>query len=108
MENRQIRQGDVLLVPAEVHPPKGAKMRAEVILAEGEVTGHAHRLRGATVLEWEQDGQRYVRVLGTEMGTLSHEDHDPEPVAVIVPDVTYRVVLQQQWDLSGQWMQVTD
>jgi len=104
----QIRQGDILLVAVEVEPPEDARTSTEVILAEGEVTGHAHRLRSTEVLEWSVNGQRYVRVEGTERGTLSHEDHDPDPVAVIQPGVTYQVVSQYQMDLSQQWRKVVD
>lgn len=44
----QIRQGDVLLVPVQAEPPALAPV-AEVVLAWGEVTGHAHRLSGAVL-----------------------------------------------------------
>ncbi len=103
-----IRQGDVLLVPVDVPAPADAAISREVILAEGEITGHAHRLRGTEVLEWSIDGQRYIRVRGAELGTLQHEDHDPVPAAVVAPEVTYRVVQQRVWDLSGQWRKVQD
>jgi len=108
MMNDQIRQGDILLLPVEIQPTEEARNVNEVILAEGEATGHAHRLRANEVLEWSVDGQRYVRVLGPAAGTLSHEDHDPTPVPVVQPDVTYRVVQQIEWDLNSQWRKVVD
>ena len=40
----QIRQGDVLLVPVDNVAPAAATTKVQVILAEGEITGHAHRL----------------------------------------------------------------
>ncbi|MCC6388311.1 MAG: hypothetical protein IT302_13135 [Dehalococcoidia bacterium] len=46
----QIRQGDVLLVPVDTAPPADAARTSEVVLALGEITGHAHRLSGAAVL----------------------------------------------------------
>lgn len=101
-----IRQGDILLVPVDAEPPPDAVPVPLVVLAEGELTGHAHRLRGA-VVEWSAEGQRYVHVLG-EAGTLQHEDHDPEPAAVIAPGQTYRVVPQREWSLDGQWRRVAD
>lgn len=107
METGTIRQGDVLLVPVDNAPPKHATPLDIVILAEGELTGHAHRLRG-TVVEWSVGEQRYVRVVGDEPGTLQHEDHDPVAVSVVVPEQTYRVVPQQEWDLSGMWRKVAD
>lgn len=108
MDIGQIRQGDVLLDPAAVAMPEGVQPKSEVILALGELTGHAHRLASACVYEWEANGQRYVRVEGKEPGTLTHEDHDPIPAAVVASGVTYRVVPQRQWDLQGQWQKVTD
>jgi hypothetical protein len=105
MERGQIRQGDVLLVPVDVEPPPGLEPQREIVLALGEATGHAHRLTGA-VVEWTQAGERYVRSFGP--GSLSHEEHDPTPAVVVLPDVTYRVVQQREWDLSGQWRKVVD
>lgn len=107
MVRGQIRQGDVLLIPVDEQPPKEASQKELVVLAEGEVTGHAHRLRG-NLLEWEQDSIRYVRIVGSDVGTLQHEDHDPVPAAVVTPEQTYQVVRQREWDLSGQWRQVAD
>lgn len=107
--NRPIRQGDVLLVPADVQTPSDTAAAPQVVLAEGEVTGHAHRLSApAGVLDWNVGDARYVRVLGTERGTLGHEDHDPIPAAVVAPGQTYRVIPQREWDLSGQWRKVAD
>ena len=103
----QIRQGDVLLVPVDVQPPADCPIRDEAVLALGETTGHAHRLGGA-VMDWTASEQRYVRIVGMELGTLTHEDHDPAPAAVVIPEQTYRVVPQQEWDLSGQWRKVRD
>lgn len=107
----QIRQGDVLLVPCpSVARPPGLSPRSEVILAVGEATGHAHRLRTKerAIYEWEVSGQRYVVVEDDEPGTISHEDHDPVPVPVVAPHVTYQVIRQQEWDISGQWRKITD
>lgn len=107
----QLRQGDVLLDPVDVAMPAGVKDQGEVVLAWGEVTGHAHRViaaPGTQVYEWEVEGQRYVRVEGDSPGYLKHEDHDPTPVAVVEPNVTYRIVPQQQWDLTGRWRRVMD
>lgn len=105
---KQIREGDILLIAVDVEPPEGARRTGEVVLAMGEVTGHAHRLTADAILEWRTDGQRYVRVLGTEAGAISHEEHDPQPAHVVTPEVTYRVVQQREWDLSAQWRPVVD
>lgn len=104
---KQIRQGDILLVAVNKQPPQGLIPKKQVILAEGEATGHSHRLSG-DVLEWMEGTDRFVQIIGQAFGELSHEDHDPTPVAVVEPDVTYRVVPQQETDPSGQWRRVID
>lgn len=104
---KQIRQGDILLVAVGKRPPKDLKPKRQVILAEGEVTGHTHRLTGE-VLDWTEGGDRFIRIIGQAFGKLSHEDHDPAPVAVVEPETTYRVIPQQETDLSGQWRRVLD
>ena len=103
----QIRHGDVLLLAVENEIPQWIKPKSKVILAEGELTGHAHILTASKVYEWEENGQRYVRVTG-ELGTLYHEEHDPIPVKVLDADTTYRVIQQQEWDLKNQWRKVQD
>lgn len=103
----QIRQGDVLLVTVDQSCPEGLIPSVEVILAKGEATGHQHILTGPEVYEWEVAGQRYVKVEGG-VGYISHPEHDPVPAPVIVANITYKVVPQQEWDLRGQWRKVVD
>jgi hypothetical protein len=104
----QIRQGDVLLDAIVKTIPVGIKPKHEVILAEGEMTGHAHRFKANEIYEWSENGQRYIHVKGDAPGEISHEEHDPVPAPVVEPGVTYRVVPQQEWNLSGQWRKVID
>ena len=99
------QQGDVLIEEWE-GKIEGNKLD-HLILQEGEATGHAHRVTGE-VLDWTEDDQRFIRIIGESFGELYHEDHDPEPVAIITPNVTYQVIPQQETDLSGQWQKVTD
>jgi hypothetical protein len=75
-----------------------------VILAEGEVTGHAHRIpsRSAKLYRTEQDA-RFLRVMGPApvaagkrpVGgvTLEHEEHDP----VTLPPGNYRVSIHAEY-----------
>lgn len=102
----QIRQGDVLLVPVEgVTPPTDAKTVQTAILAEGELTGHAHRLTAKQgVITWDD----FVMVPAGAPGAIQHEDHDPTPVPVVVPGVVYRVVVQREYSLNDQWRRVAD
>jgi hypothetical protein len=72
------RQGDVLLVRIEAMPRGCAPMPREnggVVLAHGEVTGHAHQFRGAQVAMFRDDGgNQYVRV-ADRPDQLVHEEH---------------------------------
>lgn len=104
---KQIRQGDILLVAVDKALPKGLGPKSEVILAEGELTGHAHTLVAAGVYDWSEAGQRYIRVSGGP-GSISHQEHDPKPAAVVPENVTYRVVRQSEWNLQDQWQKVKD
>ena len=82
----QIRQGDVFLesvapaaIPNFTPAQEVAPSPRGVVLQEGEVTGHAHRigLRGPTarhaVLYWTETNRRYLRV--TAPVELTHEEH---------------------------------
>src|SRR5262245_19031332 len=83
------RQGDVLLVPVTAVPESAtavARDRGRVVLAYGEVTGHAHVVAsaGATQLAYADD--RYLRL--REAATLTHEEHSP----IALAPGAYRVV----------------
>jgi hypothetical protein len=73
-----VRQGDVLLIRRS-RAPRGlapvARENGGVVLAHGEVTGHAHQLRGPQVAMFRDDGgNAYVRVTG-KPDQLVHEEH---------------------------------
>lgn len=72
------QQGDVTIEHAKI--PPNAKRRYGGVLAEGESTGHAHRLNipGGVVAELfeEEKGDLYLRVVGGNV-ELVHEEHKP-------------------------------
>lgn len=87
------RQGDVFLVPLE-SPPSGEWLPHGPVLAEGEVTGHSHRLERAAdarVLSGV-GGSMILEVLGEE-ATIVHEEHGP----VRVPRGLYEVRIQREY-----------
>jgi hypothetical protein len=90
------RQGDVLIIEHDAGIPAECaaltRGRDGVVLADGEATGHRHRIlsRDATLYE-HPSGERFLRV-GTSTALL-HEEHDPIPV----PPGTYRVVRQREY-----------
>ena len=91
---RQVRQGDVLLVPAEA-VPTGAKSvprdAGRVVLAYGEVTGHAHAIRSTAARLLEAQEERYL--VTSDTVTLEHEEHGP----IAIAPGTYRVVIQREY-----------
>ena len=101
-----IRQGDILLIPVGNTFPKGKAVR-QVVLAEGEATGHCHTLSAPEVYDWSVGEQRYVRVSGGT-GLIAHPDHDPIAAPVLEPDQTYQVLRQHEWNLKGEWRKVKD
>jgi hypothetical protein len=96
---KQFRQGDVLIQRVRTRAPKGRQVtdQGRVILAYGEVTGHAHEivappdeLPPAQLFE-EPDGTRYLFV--DRACALVHQEHGPIALA---PGV-YRVVRQREY-----------
>jgi hypothetical protein len=90
----QYRQGDVLIrkvdaIPAAVKPVDWTK-EGRVILAYGEVTGHAHALGlNFASMYASEEGQRYLEI--KEGAELTHEEH-----ATITPEPGVYEVIQQR------------
>jgi hypothetical protein len=106
------RQGDVLLVPmsedeyrkimASVSSrrfgPSEPQNRMNVILAEGEATGHHHVLEGDTAV-MDKDGRPWV-VAVVQPTVLTHQEHD----AIEIPPGHYEVVRQEEYTPRGSRM----
>ena len=84
-----IRQGDVILKPTDSF--KGKKL-SHLTLAEGEVTGHSHRISDGKAELYERNGTLYLRVLSPE-ATLTHEEHK----AVQIPQGSWMVRIQREY-----------
>lgn len=113
---KMFRQGDVLIeevagLPREVFGTKLEVVPREggrVILAHGEVTGHAHAIADQTAVLMsfkvkgkEQEEERYLKI--ERSSTLSHEEHGP----IELPPGKYRITIQRQWEPTG-WSPVVD
>lgn len=104
-----LMHGDVLLKPITALPDNVAPVakrlasgspieRPDLILAEGEHTGHAHRIvcdDNAAEL-YEKDGVLYLKV--NEQVEVSHEEHCTKPIA---PGM-YEVGFQREFDYLTQ------
>lgn len=95
------RQGDVGLMLVSEPIPKQAELvepdNGRVILAYGEVTGHAHAILTdyAKMYRWEDQADGTVRLLevGETGAELRHEEHD----TIVLPAGTYRVIQQREY-----------
>lgn len=100
------RQGDVLLVKVSGIISKGLPKDAKdvtpkdrIVLAYGEVTGHAHAVYpevkdGKAEMPaklWDAGAERFLQVL--EKTALKHEEHSP----VQLDPGVYRVVRQREY-----------
>jgi hypothetical protein len=88
MATRHYRQGDLLIVEVSEIPAE-ATMAATNILAEDEVTGHAHRIVGGDVLT--VDVEKYFAV--QEAARIMHEEHH----TITLPPGLYRVRRQREY-----------
>jgi len=86
------RQGDVFLILTEEVPTGGREPRRPV-LAEGEVTGHAHRLEDPASGHVFSVGTNLYLEVVADNATIIHEEHGP----VTVPRGNYAVRIQREY-----------
>ncbi|MET8648557.1 MULTISPECIES: hypothetical protein [Nocardia] len=96
------RQGDVLIMPlnesavpdSAAHAPSVARdARGRLVLALGEVTGHAHAVQGPGRLIREAGATGPMLLHLPEGGRVVHEEH----AAIGLPKGWYRVVRQREY-----------
>ena len=103
-----LRQGDVLIVSIDSIPDNSeeiARSGVGIVLAEGEITGHAHRIpeRHASLYRSESDA-RYLRVMGPAPVALHHEEHS----TVTIPPGDYRITIHSEYIPGELPRQVAD
>jgi hypothetical protein len=100
---QQVRQGDVFLQQVRMRAQKGTPVtdRGRVILAYGEVTGHAHEISAADVrpadlpaaqLFEEPDGRRFLFV--ERACVLQHPEHG----TIALAPGCYKVIRQREYN----------
>ncbi|WP_405011587.1 hypothetical protein [Kitasatospora sp. NBC_01539] len=96
------RQGDVLIVPVEESAvpqvvadlvPLPRDVRGRMVLALGEVTGHAHAVVGPGTLRRESGAFGTAWLHLPEGGRVVHEEH----AAIPLPKGWHRVVRQREY-----------
>ena len=86
------RQGDVFIARID-RLPAGAEPVAGLTLAEGEVTGHSHRMESPVGNRlFGGAGKLYLRV-GNAQSRVVHPEHGP----VTLPRGDYRVWMQREY-----------
>ncbi len=99
--NPIIRQGDVLVIPSSTSIYSATKL-PHLTLAEGEVTGHRHRISNGEAELFERDGTLYLKVL-SPMAILTHEEH----AEVTIPQGNWEIRIQREYSPEG-WRYVAD
>jgi hypothetical protein len=95
-----LRQGDVLLIPTS-ETVKDTKL-PHLTLAEGEVTGHRHRISQGEAELYAHAGTLYLKV-PSSTALLTHEEHQP----IIIPKGDWMVRIQREYEPEG-WRYVAD
>ena len=104
------RQGDVWLYPIEKITLKGKRRnrvtkKDGVVLALGEATGHAHRIRTTGVKDYGKIGLMERVITVPETGAqLTHEEHD----TIDLPGGAYEVRIQREYSPSVGSVRVYD
>jgi hypothetical protein len=98
--NQILRQGDVLIIPSNKFF-LGTKLRHPT-LAEGEVTGHRHRISNGKAELFERDGILFLKVL-SPTALLVHEEH----AEVIIPQDNWEIRIQREYTPKG-WQYTDD
>ncbi len=102
--NTQYRQGDVLLRRVERIPDGSAQQPADagrVVLAYGEVTGHAHAIEAALAVIFKSVDKEYLRALPGAV--LRHEEH----AAIHLEPGSYEILHQREYEPQS-WRRVAD
>lgn len=102
----QVRQGDVYIISCDGIPAPAKRVKRDkgrVVLAYGEVTGHAHAIhdQGAVLFD-AGDAGRFLKV--TKRVVLKHEEHSK----IELPGGNYRVVIQREYAPGELPRQVLD
>ena len=89
---KQYRQGDVFIELTNALPPTPKRVETKrLVLAEGEVTGHAHVCDSPTAELYEDEGIKYLVI--REPAPVVHEEH----ATVTLPPGIYTVEPQFEY-----------
>ena len=90
---KHYRQGDVLVIAVSSLPKTAVLQQGPVILAHGEVTGHAHQIHSGASLYLDPETQATYVEIAEALAELRHEEHATIPL----PNGVYRVIRQREY-----------
>jgi hypothetical protein len=93
------RQGDLLIRKIETLPQGLTKLDTK-ILAEGEATGHQHRLTSQTTQVFRDDARQQKFLSVVEPTQLVHEEHKP----ITIDEGTYVIIQEREFDPFGDYI----
>lgn len=105
MTIKQYRQGDVLVTsphtrcfdgsarPRASAAEKVPREQGRIVLAHGELTGHAHAIANKDVVLTRDPKLADLFMSATSGGTLEHDEHG----AIAIPPGEYRVIRQREY-----------
>ena len=99
--NMTHRHGDVGIMPVTPPARKGRVRLNHLVLADGEVTGHSHRVVSldgspADAELYEQDGKLYLRT--SKPSAVIHQEH----ARIELPKGTFEIIQQREWSPEGE------
>jgi len=93
------QQGDILLFPVQEIPANATEIKGHNnVLAEGESTGHAHRMAAPVQLFRNAQQPTDVFMAVPKRIELRHEEHATQ----VIPPGKYRIGRVQEYDYSTQ------
>jgi len=94
MKSKIWRQGDVVII-AMAKLPDGVEQKADNVLAEGEATGHAHRIKDPSTAKLfvAPQGLLFVNV-NAPTATITHEEH----ADITLPRGVFEIKIQREYD----------
>lgn len=87
---KMVRQGDVLFVPIDKIPAGATLEKDRRVVAEGEATGHYHKLVGEAEV-YSLESMLFTKVAGDVL--VVHEEHAP----IAVEEGLYEIRIQREY-----------
>lgn len=103
MEKRKTyRHGDVIIRESGAVIPEQAKQQKDLVLAEGEMTGHRHKITEGAAELFTYNEKMHLKIL-SKIAKVDHQEHGLGEL----PEGNYEIIIQQEWQETG-WKKVVD